>query len=50
MDENDIFMQDEEEILSVEREYYQEGFHDDIMKFQRQYNLKNQRVPENPPK
>ena len=50
MDGNDIFMQYEEERLSVEREDYQEGLQDAIMQFQRQYNLWNQRVPENLPK
>jgi hypothetical protein len=39
MDANEIFMQDEEERLSVEREYYQTGLQNAIMQFQRQYNL-----------
>jgi hypothetical protein len=39
MDANEIFMQDEEERLSVEREDYQAGLQDAIMQFQRQYNL-----------
>ena len=50
MDASEIFLQDEEERLSVEREDYQAGLQDAIMQFQRQYNLQNQRVPENPPK
>jgi hypothetical protein len=50
MDASEIFLQDEEERLSVEREDYQEGLQDAIMQFQRQYNLRNQRVPENLPK
>jgi hypothetical protein len=50
MDANEIFMQDEEERLSVEREYYQTGLQNAIMQFQRQYNLRNQKVPSNPPK
>jgi hypothetical protein len=39
MDANEIFMQDEEESLSVEREYYQTGLQNVIMQFQRQYNI-----------
>ena len=39
VDANDIFMQDEEERLSIEREYYQIGLQNAIMQFQRQYNL-----------
>jgi hypothetical protein len=50
MDASEIFLQDEEERLSIEREDYQEGLQDSIMKFERQYNLRNQRVPENLPK
>jgi hypothetical protein len=50
MDANEIFMQDEEERLSVEREDYEEGLNNAIMQFQRQYNLRNQKVPANPPK
>ena len=50
MDANEIFMQDEEERLSVEREDQQAGLKDAIMQFQRQYNLRNQRVPQNLPK
>jgi hypothetical protein len=50
MDANEIFMQEEEERLSVEREDYQTGMHNAIMQFQKQYNLRNQKVPTNPPK
>jgi hypothetical protein len=39
MDVNEIFMQDEEERFSIEREDYQIGLHNVIMQFQRQYNL-----------
>jgi hypothetical protein len=50
MDASEIFLQDEEERLSVEREDYQTGLQNAIMQFQRQYNLRNQKVPPNPPK
>jgi hypothetical protein len=50
MDANEIFMQENDERLSVEREDYQTGLQNAIMQFQRQYNLRNQKVPANPPK
>jgi hypothetical protein len=50
MDASEIFLQDEEERLSVETKDYQTGLQNSIMQFQRQYNLRNQRVPPNPPK
>jgi hypothetical protein len=49
MHENEIFMQDEEECLSVEKEYYQARLQNSIMQFQKQYNPQNQKVPANPP-
>ena len=50
MDANEIFMQENDDRLSVEREYYQTSLQNTIMQFQRQYNLRNQKVPANPPK
>jgi hypothetical protein len=50
MDASEIFLQDEEERVSVEREDYEIGLQNAIMQFQRQYNLRNQKVPPNPPK
>jgi hypothetical protein len=50
MDASEIFLQDEEERVSVEREDYETGLQNSIMQFQRQYNLRNQKVPPNPPK
>ena len=50
MDGNEIFMQDEEERLSLESEYYQVGLYNVIMQFQIQYNIQNQKVPTNSPK
>ena len=45
MDVSEIFLQDEEERISVEREYYEIKWKNAIMQFQRQYNLRNQKVP-----
>jgi hypothetical protein len=39
MDASEIFLQDEEERLSVEKEDYETGLQNAIMQFQRQYNL-----------
>jgi hypothetical protein len=39
MDANDIFMQENDERFSVEREDYQKGLENSIMQFQNQYNL-----------
>jgi hypothetical protein len=39
MDANEIFMQENDETLIVEREDYQVGLQNAIMQFQRQYNL-----------
>ena len=50
MDASEIFLQDEEERVSVEREYYETGLQNTSMKFQRKYNLINKNVPPNPPK
>ena len=50
MDASEIFLQDEEERVSIERENYETGLQNAIMQFQRQYNLRNQKVPPNPPK
>jgi hypothetical protein len=50
MDASDIFSQDKEERVSVEREYYDIGLQNAIMQFQRKYNLRNQNLPPNPPK
>ena len=50
MDVSEIFLQDQEERLSVEKEDYETRLQNTIMKFQRQYNLWNQKVPPNPPK
>jgi hypothetical protein len=47
---NDVFMQENDERLSVETEYYQKGLHNVIMQFQKQYNLQSKKVPANPPK
>jgi hypothetical protein len=44
------FLQDEEERVLIEREDYEIGFQNSIMQFQRYYNLRNQKVPPNPPK
>jgi hypothetical protein len=50
MDANEIFMQENDERLSVENEYYQTGMQNAIMQFQKQYNLRKKKVPANPPK
>jgi hypothetical protein len=50
MDASEIFLQDEEERVSVEKEDYETGLQNTIMQFQRKYNLQNQKVPPNPPK
>jgi hypothetical protein len=50
MDASEIFLQDEEERVSVETKYYEIVLQNAIMQFQRQYNLRNQNVPPNPPK
>jgi hypothetical protein len=50
MDASEIFLQDEEERVSIEREYYETRFQNVIMQFQRRYNIQNQKVPPNPPK
>jgi hypothetical protein len=50
MDENEIFMQKNDERLLVEKEDYQRGLQNAIMQFQKQYNLRNKKVPANPPK
>jgi hypothetical protein len=39
MDASEIFLQDEEERVSVEREDYETGLQNAIMQFQRKYNL-----------
>jgi hypothetical protein len=50
MDANDLFMQDNDERLSVEKEDYQKGLQNSIMQFQKQYNLRSKKVSGNPPK
>jgi hypothetical protein len=50
MDANEIFMQDNDERLLVEKEDYQTGLQNAIMQFQKQYNLRNKKVSANPPK
>jgi hypothetical protein len=50
MDANDIFMQENDERLSVEKEDYQKGLQNAIMQLQKQYNLRSKKVPANPPK
>jgi hypothetical protein len=50
MDASEIFLQGEEERVSVEREDYETGLKNAIMQFQRKYNLRNQKIPPNPPK
>jgi hypothetical protein len=50
MDTNEIFMQDDEERVSVDKEYYETRLQNANMQFQRKYNLWNQKVPPNPPK
>jgi hypothetical protein len=50
MDASEIFLQDVEERVSVEREDYETGLQNAIMQFQRQYKIQNQKVPPNPPK
>ena len=39
MDASEILLQDEEEMVSIEREYYETGLKNAIMQFQRKYNL-----------
>jgi hypothetical protein len=39
IDASEIFLQDEEERISLEREDYEAGLQNAIMQFQRQYNL-----------
>jgi len=43
MDASEIFLQDEEERVSTEREYYEIGLQNSIMQFQRKYNHRNQK-------
>jgi hypothetical protein len=50
MDASEIFLQDEEKKVSIEREDYEIGLKNSIMQFQREYNFINQKVPPNPPK
>jgi hypothetical protein len=50
MDANEIFMQENDEMLSVEKEDYQTGLQNAIMQFHKQYNLRSKKVPANPPK
>ena len=50
VDANEIFMQDDEERVSVEKEDYETGLQNAIMQFQRKYNLQNQKVPPKHPK
>jgi hypothetical protein len=50
MDANDIFMQENDDRSSEEIEYYQIGLQNAIMQFQKQYNIRIKKAPENPPK
>jgi hypothetical protein len=50
VDANEIFLQDDTERVSVEKEDYETSLKNSIMKFQRKYKLRNQKVPPNPPK
>jgi hypothetical protein len=47
MDENDKFMQENDDMLSMETKEYKKGYQNDIMQFQKKYNLKNKKVPAN---
>jgi hypothetical protein len=47
MDASEIFLQEEEERLLEETEDYQTVLKNAIIQFQRQYNLRNQKVPPN---
>jgi hypothetical protein len=50
MDANDKFMQENDDMLSMETKEYKKGYQNAIMQFQKQYNLRNKKVPANPPK
>jgi hypothetical protein len=50
MDANDKFMQDNDDMLSLETKEFRKGYHNAIMQLQKQYNLRSKKVPANLPK
>ena len=50
MDANDKFMQENDDMLSSEKEEFGKGYHNAIMQLQKQYNLRSKRAPANLPK
>jgi hypothetical protein len=48
MDENDKFMKDNDDILSLETKEFKKGYQNAIMQLQKQYNLKRKKVSANP--
>jgi hypothetical protein len=50
MDANEKFMQENDDILSMETKEYKRGFQNSIMQFQKQCNFISKKVPANPPK
>ena len=50
MDANDKFIQDNDDMLSLEIEQFKKGYENSIMKLQKQYNLRSKKVPVNLPK
>jgi hypothetical protein len=44
MDANDKFMQDNDDMLSLETEEFRKGYHNAIMHLQKQYNLRSKKV------
>jgi hypothetical protein len=50
MNANDKFMQDNDDMLSMETKDFKKGYQNAIMQLQKQYNLRSKKVPTNPPK
>jgi hypothetical protein len=50
MDANDKFMQDNDDMLSMETKEFKKGYQNAIMQLHKQYNLRSKKVPANPPK
>jgi hypothetical protein len=50
MDANDKFMQENDDLLSMETKEYKKEIQNTILQFQKQYNLRIKKVPANPPK
>ena len=45
MDENDNFMQDNDDMLSLETKEFKKGYQNAIIQLQKQYNHRRKKVP-----